>query len=258
MTQAHANGPIEYDPQNPWPKPLYESIVNQAVNDALGSLDAALRTKKGCQREDLRHFSEALYEYGLCTLVMMIATNTYVGIWSIGDGAHATLFDIHEPPYNGFQLEFRAIEPCEGNKPPYLGYRLDPRTVFEEAHLLHPIQQFSIALPCGDDHHLMGVAIMSDGFRREHEEHIRHILSDPRFTNNQHKATQYLNKLNGGKQKIDWDNRRITRQPSAFEDDATIVFVQFHIEGEVAAVTMGEAISAEIDREVVEETLKRR
>lgn len=229
MAEAHANGPIVFDPKNPWAGILYDTVVHRAVGDALSALDNALRIKKGSSKEDQRHFSEKLYEYGLCTLVMMIVTETYVAIWSVGDGAYATLLDIHEPPHNGLQLGFVAIEPCEGNKPPYLGYRLDPRTIFEDTKLLYPRKQMSMALSC-DDHHAVGIAIMSDGFKATHEAQIAEILRDPKFTENPHKTTQFLNRQNAGKQRINWEEHRIDREPTTFEDDATIVFVQFQQE----------------------------
>jgi len=36
MAQAFCNGPISYNCQEPWPRDLYNSIVNQAVKDPLG------------------------------------------------------------------------------------------------------------------------------------------------------------------------------------------------------------------------------
>jgi len=203
---------------------LCDHFVTKATNDALSSLDYALRTRHGNSPEELRHFSETLYEYGLCTLLIMIVTDTFAGTWGVGDGAQCLLLRDR----NGLQPHFMSIEPCDGNKPPYLGYRLDPRTVFDQKHLLHPIKQSSLAIGATIDCEVVGLAIMSDGFKKEHQEHISTILSDHRFIDNPHKATQILNRLNAGKQKINWEERRVERQPSTFEDDATIVFVQFH------------------------------
>lgn len=204
---------------------IFDGMVLKATNNALKSLDKALRAHSDdlC-KEAQKHFSEALYEYGLCTTLVMIVTKYFFGVWRIGDGGVSIL---------GIDGEFKhhILSPCEGNRPAYLGYRLDPRTIFEQHEMLYPqnvvmMKMYDIPI---------GVAIMSDGFdldRSDHQEHIRTILTDSRYTSNPQKTNQFLNKLNAGKQRIIWEERRIERQRSTFEDDATIVFVQFGKDGE--------------------------
>lgn len=124
------------------------------------------------------------------------------------------------------------LEPNEGNEPAYLGYAL-----LDSSQLSFTQEQLKLqiirAVPTSElDHFLVGtdgatVLLGADKKlipgRTVTVGPIDQFWTTERFFRNPFALGQYLTLLNTDSEKIDWDNRRVLKEPGLLFDDTTIV-----------------------------------
>ncbi|EKE30038.1 MAG: hypothetical protein ACD_2C00053G0004 [uncultured bacterium (gcode 4)] len=162
-------------------------------------------------------------DFFLSTVVSVIVTREIAFIACIGDG----VIVVNGEPYQ--------IGPFPDNEPPYIAYgAVDPAKV----RVAKELYRFNLVkiLPSAD---LNSVLIGSDGVediishefsnipgKDENVGNISQFWDNPKFFSNVSLLSRKLNLFNTDSMRIDWETKRIKREPGLLPDDTTMVVVR--------------------------------
>ena len=138
-----------------------------------------------------------VHDHFLFTIVAAARRDDQVAVWAIGDGGYA------------FGDRIRVLGPFAGNQPPYLGYELlgSPQPAHLEV----------VDAACGS------VVVATDGATELGLERF----TGSRWLGHPDALRRELAVLARPSERIDWDARRIVRQPAALQDDGAVAIASW-------------------------------
>lgn len=168
-------------------------------------------------------YLSAINDFFLATVVSVIITRKVAFVASIGDG----VIIINGEPYQ--------IGPFKDNEPPYIAYgAVDP----ERIRVAKELYRFKVAkiMPIEE---LQTVLIGSDGVedvvrncdalipgKTDTVGPISQFWENPKFFSNPSLLGRKLNLINSDSTKIEWNEKKVKREPGLLDDDTTIVVVR--------------------------------
>lgn len=144
--------------------------------------------------------SQAVHDHFLFTLVAGVRRGDEVAVWALGDGGYA---------FGPHAAITRELGPFPDNQPPYLGYDLLGAPA--PAHL-----EVTDA-DCGT------LAVATDGVV---EVGLAQIVT-PALLEHPDAARRRLAVLARATERIDWDARRVVREPAPLQDDGAIAIARW-------------------------------
>ena len=140
----------------------------------------------------------ALHDHFLFTIVAAAWSGDEVAVWALGDGAYALGDRVH------------ALGPFEDNQPPYVAYDLLG---------MQQTPHFVVA-----DAACRSVLVATDGIA---EIGFEPFFDTARFLSHPDALRRQLATRARVNERVDWDARRIERQPATLQDDGAIALMRW-------------------------------
>jgi hypothetical protein len=146
----------------------------------------------------------AIHELLLFTVVAAaISRDAAIAVWAVGDGAYAIGDRAH------------VLGPFDDNRPPYIGY--DLLGCPPEPHAFAATADVAGVLIIGTD----GASALSASADHRRE------LCEPSRVAHRDGVRRYLAVRARTPDRIDWDERRVIREPAALRDDAAVAVIRW-------------------------------
>jgi hypothetical protein len=150
----------------------------------------------------------AVFEHLLFTVVAAAVRGDETVVWAIGDGAYALGDTMHQ------------LGPFEGNAPPYLAYDLTAR----ESNVLYDVtgerEELLVVAPAG----VSTIAVATDGVCDVAGGLVP--LTARRYIEHPDALRRQLAVLAKPRERIDWCEQRVVREPAALQDDCAIAIIR--------------------------------